>query len=42
MKNQFNIYSISNFDYDISVLLRILKGPNYETINIAFSNYLDI
>ena len=42
MMEKYSMYIIPNFDYDVCVLLRILKGPNYETINTAFSNYLDL
>ncbi len=42
MKNKYSIYIISSFDYNVNVLVKILKGPNYDSIQTELSNYLDL
>jgi hypothetical protein len=42
MTEKYSIYIISSFDYDTSVLVRLLRGPNIDNTHTEFSNYLDL
>jgi isoprenylcysteine carboxyl methyltransferase (ICMT) family protein YpbQ len=47
MTEKYSIYIISSFEYNVSVLVNILKHPNYretyfDKIHTEFSNYLDL
>ena len=42
MKNRYSMLIISSFEYNLSVVVKILKEPNYDEIHTYFSNYLDL
>lgn len=42
MNNRYSIYIISTYDYNMTVIVNILRGPNYDGIHTEFSNYLDL
>jgi hypothetical protein len=42
MTEKYSIYIISSYEYNVKILLKISKEPNYYEIQTYFSNYLDL